>query len=997
MLRQVQTTKEKQHAIEDVFEMKAKQIAEKKTQVEEKKTPKFVIPKVKANVKRMALSKSKPKKPEKPQVSVKKVELTEKDKEIVFKAFSERLSGNVELIKDLCNSFSVVYEEGTKCINTLFDKIWDQNEDSFPNPYSQIASVVHTRLLILLLFSPCCEDSSILKIESEDISTPMLKRAHTEENPQNYEKIAEMRKWVDSYKKWKEWKDPKQELEESSPLNAIYNFTTALEIPSNLLSQSLEQSVSAAKRITDFQLLAEFLQIINLTPSVRLALGILPLPSPYASIQSCGKQLKSYLNEQSSRILLMLFNDLSSIISYIKASKDSMKQQSLAIKKETKLLSSQFQYTEIYVNHQLRLIISLLSDIYVLIKSEANCESVISGLNYEEILSTLIEIYLYCGSLHHNKLTMSVSSGVKLILSSFLKASKLSLSFDFKEKMQQEIMATVLNCLGKELVCIENSTRLEKLLALTFEVITSTGLHKFDVKIQLTQYLCSIILESSNPEIIRLAARISKFLLKEISPSDLSNNFVLSIFEKIGNYAGIHLSVKNSEKNPKYVVLLHSTTSEEDIDYIFPVLYEWEELYPNNKYTMNKSEEEEASIAEDPLNLEDIYESELLGGLPIEFDGVKKFAVYNRFYLAESGRGGRRRASRRGKAPAKKAVPKKSNNVASSLTKLEKIYEDMNKGFEDVKEGDTEEEKERKTKEKNFINKVKIIIKDALNIASNLFSKGLAQIGEPMSLDQAIVMSLLIKQHQNQLKVDTKHKLPVIPSNPFSKTQEPVATEIIKSKKPVQISISDNLVFQKIDYLMETGPSLPALRSLEKLSGVIIGNYSRPFLQKTMQTGSCISLCIQEWLELLCTLTENPVWQEEIRKNLIRLIENLPEENPSSLGALVAYGGWQDIIRPGSSIIIESNSTKSKEIVIQGGDLSGLKSCLILVEEDSNYSLKTFQLSELTPARPRLITKLKLSHDLIASALVKINQETPWILTAKRHLLLIASQIDWNS
>jgi hypothetical protein len=69
-----------------------------------------------------------------------------------------------------------------------------------------------------------------------------------------------------------------------------------------------------------------------------------------------------------------------------------------------------------------------------------------------------------------------------------------------------------------------------------------------------------------------------------------------------------------------------------------------------------------------------------------------------------------------------------------------------------------------------------------LNIASNLFSKGLAQIGEPMSLDQAIVMSLLIKQHQNQLKVDTKHKLPVIPSNPFSKTQEPVATEIIKSK-----------------------------------------------------------------------------------------------------------------------------------------------------------------------------------------------------------------------
>ena len=57
-----------------------------------------------------------------------------------------------------------------------------------------------------------------------------------------------------------------------------------------------------------------------------------------------------------------------------------------------------------------------------------------------------------------------------------------------------------------------------------------------------------------------------------------------------------------------------------------------------------------------------------------------------------------------------------------------------------------------------------------------------------MGLDQAIILSLLLKQHQMQLTVDTEHKLRLLPLNLFAKTpQEAPAIEIIKSKKPAQI------------------------------------------------------------------------------------------------------------------------------------------------------------------------------------------------------------------
>jgi other hect domain ubiquitin protein ligase E3 len=246
--------------------------------------------------------------------------------------------------------------------------------------------------------------------------------------------------------------------------------------------------------------------------------------------------------------------------------------------------------------------------------------------------------------------------------------------------------------------------------------------------------------------------------------------------------------------------------------------------------------------------------------------------------------------------------------------------------------------------------------------------------------------------------IDSKTKLPLLPVNPFARVQgDAPTTETVKSKKPVQVSICEAAVFSKLDYLMETGPSLPTLRSSEKLMGVISGNYSRTFLNREVQCGASIALCIQELLELLCSLSEIPAWLDEFAGKIPEFIEKSEEGDNSGLGAVIAYGGWEDLFRPGSSVLVESNNVKSKEIIVQGGDLSGLKSALLLVEDEKNYMLKTFQLTELIRNKLKLIHKFQVNHGIIAKRYLKIGQDNEWNSVFKRQLLLIACQIDWNS
>ena len=90
------------------------------------------------------------------------------------------------------------------------------------------------------------------------------------------------------------------------------------------------------------------------------------------------------------------------------------------------------------------------------------------------------------------------------------------------------------------------------------------------------------------------------------------------------------------------------------------------------------------------------------------------------------------------------------------------------------------------------------------------------------------------------------------------------------------------------------------------------------------------------------------------------------------------------------------NNTKFKEVAIQGVNLRKSKSCVALVEEEDKYTLKTYQISELSLASARLINKISLPHNALVNALVKSTGISPWMQNTKCQFLYIASQIDWN-
>lgn len=329
-------------------------------------------------------------------------------------------------------------------------------------------------------------------------------------------------------------------------------------------------------------------------------------------------------------------------------------------------------------------------------------------------------------------------------------------------------------------------------------------------------------------------------------------------------------------------------------------MIDWEERYPTYRYLNTPQDEDNSANAESETSmLEEFINPAYLGIIPQEvLEKGKDVPMYYRFLGSDSGRGARRKAGKRGNN--KNPAPKKMNGkrpVGSglSLAKLEKMFDEANKGFEDVKEADAPEERERKIKEKSFIKKIKYFLKEAQQVAAGLLAKGVTQVGEPLNLDQAHELVDLIQEHQANWIVDTKTKLPVLPINPFAKIQpEKPDTEEFKPKKHVTSSICDSFVSQKVDFVMESGSSLPALRSSEKLTGVITGAYSHSLIQKSFHPGAAYSLCILELIDLLYSLLDVKNWKNGLRAKVLESVSLLKETqimNEFIFGGLVISGG----------------------------------------------------------------------------------------------------------
>ena len=987
MLKKLQVEREKNQILTDIKEAKEAKIKEKAI-VEEEKKPVLAKKTKKSKVRRLALTK--PKKKPKPQPKKTEYIHTEEDKQEIYSSFSQRYLGNTNLIESLCKSFQVVFTDEQTSVKEIFDKVWTKQEDP-SNPYSSIPETIHKRLLVLLKFSSYSVEVS----KEEEEGPPMLKRAATSYTEEDKKKLEELRKWVDSYKKWRLWQSPgdTRPSAQSSPLRALFNFVTAGSIPEDLLHKAKLHTVNAAKKLVGMQYLGLLLGELDSTPFLRMGLGVIDGRHCFDGAECCGYSIGALLNEECNKVFNLLCEALNQTTQSLKVIKDPSKHFSSAIKKQTSILPPHFQYCDFYLKQQMKLLGSLLNDLYLILNYEDSKESVLENSDNEALLISLFEVMLVSTSLSFNNIADPVISGSKLVMFAFIDCCRDLQKIELKQHLQKIFIQTILNFLQIELSkpnSPQRTVNLQIVLTVMYQFNYNCPITRKEDQIELAKLLKKTILEITAPSVIRLTARMCQSLWKTITPNHFKGEVIEEILQTIGNYAKLHMEIAE-EAPEKYTVQLHTSTCEEDLVFLFPVLLEWEERHPTYKYLDPPREES----TEEAIIVEDLMDAAYLGQVPPELL-EKDIPMYYRYFNAEI-RGLRRRGGKRGR-PSKKLVGKRSTNNGISLTKLEKIFEEKNKGFEDAKEDDSQEEKERKANEKTFIKKIRHFIKEAQSIAGALLSKGVAQVGEAMPLEKAIELSEILRSNQNNLVIDTKSKVPPIPNNPYSKNQQSNdETETIKMKKQVTVTLCDFFIAKKIDYVMESGSNLPTLRSSEKLTGIITGNYSHPLVQLSCRPGGAYSLCMQEINALLYDLMEKEDWKKEIQKHMEQVMEKLGDVSEYALGGLIVAAGWSGYMRSGANVLADINNTKTKGVLLQGGMGSVSKTCSVIFENDPTFQVHNLANNEIQPmevfADPK---ELGFGQAKIAKKLLEIEGQDEWHMTVLRLLLKISAHMEWE-
>jgi hypothetical protein len=97
-----------------------------------------------------------------------------------------------------------------------------------------------------------------------------------------------------------------------------------------------------------------------------------------------------------------------------------------------------------------------------------------------------------------------------------------------------------------------------------------------------------------------------------------------------------------------------------------------------------------------------------------------------------------------------------------------------------------------------------------------------------MPLTRAKELLSLIMDMQNNFQVDAATKLPPLPVNPYAKLPPDETSRSLEDNKThhiIQASLCENLLTQRLSYVMECGASLPTYKNTDRLSAEITGNY----------------------------------------------------------------------------------------------------------------------------------------------------------------------------
>jgi other hect domain ubiquitin protein ligase E3 len=680
----------------------------------------------------------------------------------------------------------------------------------------------------------------------------------------------------------------------------------------------------------------------------------------------------------------------------------------------SKHAKSQLFVTEGLLNQHLRTLGIIFANANSLLSHSKLRDYILDSLESLDVtLSQLTEVLLQACSSQQSKLASNVVAACKLLYYSLVEACQGAsyLSVLRKRELLSLLITTFLECLEKNTQgeAAESIQRNEIMLSLLYELLIGAPHKESDsTLVRLAKALLILIETSISPIIIRLSIRIASEIWPILNPSVFPQDVVQSLFKVLGKYV-LKADCQPCPSDDKlFSVMLHSN-NDEDLGFLLPVLLEWENKYQYLQGRLVEENKEEELVQESEQFLEEwLGEQAFIDFMPEQLrSGDFPVEQYYQYILGQErggwsrGRGARRPSGRR--ATGRRPAPKKaSNNVAcATLSKLEKLLEERVKALEEVKAEDDEGEKTRKSNERLFFKRLRQMLRDSQTIAGNLSLKGAAAVLEPMPRAKALELVALIYQVQQQLLVDSKTKLPILPASPYAKQAgEAVATEVIKAKRLLVCSLVDSQIVQKLEYVLESGSTLSVQRVMDRLSADITGAYSHPLMSRTVQAGAAFSICINQIIRLIKDLLQAERWsgyiQTSVREAIVEIKDweaKNAERQMQVIGALVIAGGWSDYVRPGSLVAVDRSNAQEMAIVLQGGSMSGMKNVTLIFPNDLHATPQSLPLKEVKFVSRQLDpTDLSVTHDLLAEAIVSMQGSS----ALKFHLLKTCSALNWS-
>ena len=957
----------------------------------------------------------------------KKDELRGKMYDSVYEMFMQRYHGNFDLVKSLCESLSIEYiaKDQPETQRKIFVKLQDSmksfinfdSADSLPDtiptalpdstsPYTAVSDHVMDRALFLLELQRSEKKERLASSQSQTLTSAPTRQGEEQADPfaelmlvrtqslqpflQGADTPTQIKKAVDDYLKWKKSKlSPEDEISTSDSLvKAVSIVVTSSWAPRELRKAMKVQERRGKFRELGLRYLHEILRMYDKSVLSRLVTGSITgslTNGPFSYIEASGNTVSRPIIDHSLKLCTSTMRGICESSAALETfestvrvlAREAIKLADRPVAPASPHGGSAPQPTRTEISStspytlgiqkmctELKKIMQQLSDFLVLLEGSQK-NTILASLCVEASVDLagffggVLRIHLltqkYLAELHFHPalvaLAEHLSAACQVVLARF---SSFSADRNIKS-VRASLLTSLLGVMERECEGCEPS-RLSWLLTLFYETFLAFEVKNVEPEIlQRSARLVYGTLKSAvAPCTVRIASKCAQLLLKGVPVDDISkgaagekDNFVGQIIRKIGQFGMMHtrLVPGDAEKGlaeRSYYVVLNLNSSEDNLTFMLTALYHLEEKYPSFSEAYPKDLQAEAKDEKD---------RKFKG----PFDHTELFA-----HSAEGVE----------KAPGKVTNTSSLANVSRQFDEIVKLTQ------EEVKAEDSEEEKLRKLKEKNYNRRISQHLSDAKALSSHLLARSFVQYPILMSHAQAMeVADLLKKAYNNQLppvpinpylKPDAKAKklttgvtveasFPLVPKPPKggNPANAPPPPPIILAKARLVISLCEKSLFEGMEkYLDLLRKGQTRRKQMQHVKYAEIEQMQVPAV-----VGASYSASVQELVSLLREMmvpAADASWRRYVRKNVDAAFEALgrekwgklsEEDRELTFGSLILVCGWFRCIRPGTEVEAVVNNSRELCTVVAGGFGTGSGNVAVVVKGDESLNVHQIPLS----------------------------------------------------